>query len=265
MLQREVQHREIRCNRESIAEWLWFSSWCTSAHCLCEPTGSSSQAPVVPQLDPGVARQIADLVQLLKGLTELQAALTSGGIASSSAGGATQPTEQDEQGSAPMEVDRDTGGVRHHKAEQYLPKIPMLAFEKMNTRSNEINYWSEFVESVNSWLALLDDFYPMELYRTTVTNNVVRQDGLERGPAARSARFYHLLRQSLGTVQRGLDIVRQAEQEQLGAACVVMKLSESSTWSLRSSLGWRLPLSARLCLRTDRGSTSIAHWTSTEP
>ena len=166
------------------------------------------------------SQQIADLVQLVKGLSELQAAaLTSGGIASSSAGGATQPTEQDEQGNAPMEVDRDTGGVRHHKAERYLPKIPMLAFEKMNTRSNEINYWSEFVESVNSWLALLDDFYPMELYRATITNNVVRQDGLERGPAARSARFYHLLRQSLGTFQRGLDIVRQAEQEQLGAAC----------------------------------------------
>ena len=52
------------------------------------PATSSLQAPVVPQLDPGVAmtviqaqsQQIADLVQLVKGLGELQAAaLTSGG------------------------------------------------------------------------------------------------------------------------------------------------------------------------------------------
>ena len=118
-----------------------------------------------------------------------------------------------------MEVEKDTGGVRRHKAEQYLPKIPMPAFDKMTTRANEINYWSEFVESVNSWLALLDDFYPIELYRATVTDRVVRQDSLEKGPAARSARFHHLLRQSLGTFQMGLDVVRQAEQEQLGAAC----------------------------------------------
>ena len=95
----------------------------------------------------------------------------------------------------------------------------MLAFDKMTTRANEINYWSEFVESVNSWLALLDNFCPIELYRATITDHVVRQDSLAKGPAARSARFHHLLRQSLGTFQRGLDIVRQAEQEQLGAAC----------------------------------------------
>ncbi|OLP75588.1 hypothetical protein AK812_SmicGene44593 [Symbiodinium microadriaticum] len=41
-----------------------------------------------------------------------------------------------------MEVDKDTGGVRHSKAEQYLPKIPMLNYEKMVSRSSEINYWS---------------------------------------------------------------------------------------------------------------------------
>ena len=53
-----------------------------------------------------------------------------------------------------MEVDKDTGGVRHNKAEQYLPKIPMLNFEKMVSRSSEINYWTEFVEGISSWLAL---------------------------------------------------------------------------------------------------------------
>ena len=152
---------------------------------------------------------------------------------SSAAGAAQSSTAQDDQGSAPMEVEKDTGGVRHHKAEQYLPKIPMLAFDKMTTRANEINYWSEFVESVNSWLALLDDFYPIELYRATITDHVVRQDSLEKGPAARSARFHHLLRQSLGTFQRGLDIVRQLDKQNKSSLelLVAMKLSESSTWS----------------------------------
>ena len=118
-----------------------------------------------------------------------------------------------------MEVDKDTGGVRHNKAEQYLPKIPMLNFEKMVSRSSEINYWTEFVEGISSWLALLDDFYPVELYRASITKEVVLQNSLEKRPAARSARFHNLLKQSLGTFQRGLDVVRQAEQQQLGAAC----------------------------------------------
>ena len=38
-----------------------------------------------------------------------------------------------------MEVEKDTGGVRHSKAEQYLPKIPMLNHDKMVFRSSEIN------------------------------------------------------------------------------------------------------------------------------
>ena len=118
-----------------------------------------------------------------------------------------------------MEVDKDTGGVRHSKAEQYLPKIPMLNYEKMVSRSSEINYWTEYVEAISSWLALLDDFYPVELYRASITDSVVRQDALEKGPAARSSRFHNLLKQSFGSFQRGLDVVRQAEQQQMGAAC----------------------------------------------
>ena len=47
----------------------------------------------------------------------------------------------------------------------------------------------------------------------------MRQDALEKGPAARSSRFHNLLKQSLGSFQRGLDVVRQAEQQQMGAAC----------------------------------------------
>eukprot|EP00439_Symbiodinium_sp_Y106_P087065 s52_g39.t1 len=192
---------------------------------LPQPQQTTQQVTLV---DPGVAlnviqaqsQQIAELVQLAKGLGELQAAAAVQKAASPiAAGSGDAPGASGSDEAAPMNVDKDTGGVRHYKAESYLPKIPMLNFEKMVTRASEISHWSEFVEGVTSWLALLGDFYPIELYRATITETVVRQDTLEKGPAARSARFHNLLKQSLGTFQRGLDIVRQAEQQQLGAAC----------------------------------------------
>ena len=132
------------------------------------------------------SQQISELVQLVKSLGELQAAsLARGtvvpGVASVSSGEATVQ---------PMEV--DTGGVRHNKAENYLPKIPSLSFEKMGTRAGEIATWAEYVESISSWLALLDDFYPVELYRATITDVQGNQNALEKGPAARSARFHNL-------------------------------------------------------------------------
>ena len=160
--------------------------------------------------------QISDLMQIVKGLGRLQEQTLA---ASSQATPATGAEEKTGDESTPMEVDKDTGGVRHSKAEQYLPKIPMLNYEKMVSRSSEINYWTEYVEAISSWLALLDDFYPVELYRASITDSVVRQDALEKGPAARSSRFHNLLKQSLGSFQRGLDVVRQAEQQQMGAAC----------------------------------------------
>ena len=160
--------------------------------------------------------QISDLMQIVKGLGRLQEQTLAASTQANPATGAEEKTGDE---SAPMEVDKDTGGVRHSKAEQYLPKIPMLNYEKMVSRSSEINYWTEYVEAISSWLALLDDFYPIELYRARITDSVVRQDALEKGPAARSSRFHNLLKQSLGSFQRGLDVVRQAEQQQMGAAC----------------------------------------------
>ncbi|OLP95597.1 hypothetical protein AK812_SmicGene22251 [Symbiodinium microadriaticum] len=50
----------------------------------------------------------------------------------------------------------------------------------VHSRSSEINYWTEYVEAISSWLALLDDFYPVELYRASITDSVVRQDALEK-------------------------------------------------------------------------------------
>ena len=179
--------------------------------------------PTQPQqvvLEPTVAfqvvqqqsKQIADLVDLVQGMTQLQVANDNSGSAQGQAAGSSTDPE-------PMEVEKDTGGVRHWKAENYIPKIPVLDHQKMTTRVLEISHWSQFVESLSFWMALLDDFCPKELYRAIITPTEIEQNSLEKGPAARSARFLNLLWQSLGDFQRALGIVRQCEQKQFGAAC----------------------------------------------
>ena len=91
-------------------------------------------------------------MQIVKGLGRLQEQTLAASTQATPATGAEEKTGDE---SAPMEVDKDTGGVRHSKAEQYLPKIPMLNYEKMVSRSSEINYWTEYVEAISSWLARL--------------------------------------------------------------------------------------------------------------
>lgn len=179
---------------------------------------SVTEQQLASQVVQAQSQQISELVQLVKNLGEMQAASLARGAVSASAGASGAATGAETVGD-PMEVDKDTGGVRHNKAENYLPKIPMLSHEKMGTRASEIANWAEFTESISSWLALLDDFYPVELYRATITDVQINQNSLEKGPAARSARFHNLLKQSLVGFQRGLDIVRQCEQLQLGASC----------------------------------------------
>ena len=79
------------------------------------PVSQPQQAQVV--VEPSVAfrvvqeqsKQIADLVELVKSMSQMQATNmtnASGGAAASSSSGAQ-----------PMEVDKDTGGVRHWKAD----------------------------------------------------------------------------------------------------------------------------------------------------
>ena len=64
-----------------------------------------------------------------------------------------------------MEVDKDTGGVRHTKAENYLPKKIPDAESRENNQGRRRSIIGANTLSVTSWLALLDDFYPIELHR----------------------------------------------------------------------------------------------------
>ena len=187
--------------------------------------------------------QISELMQIVKGLGRLQEQTLAASTKTTPATGAEEKTGDD---ATPMEVDKDTGGVMHSKAEQYLPKIPMLNYEKMVSRSSEINYWTEFVEAISSWLALLDDFYPVELYRASITDAVVRQDALEKGPAARSSRFHNLLKQSLVRSREPLMLfVKQSNSRWVQR--VGMKPSEGSTKNSGYSPGWKQVQSESLC------------------
>ena len=151
----------------------------------------------------------------------------------------------------------------------------------------ELGIGRRIVEGLSSWLALLDDFYPEELFRAIITPNEILQSSLEKGPAARSARFLNLLKQSLGDFQRALDLVRQCEQRQYGAACgyeAFRKLNQEfgvqsrmEATSLRESVlqyrpgkGLVRPLDvfraveAEL-LKTDRNLSAFAELKLTEP
>ena len=87
------------------------------------------------------SQQISQLVGLVQTLGEMQAAaLTRAAETSSGMAAAASST-----GPEPMEVDKDTGGVRHSKAESYIPKILMLEYQKMTTRTSEISFWSQYV------------------------------------------------------------------------------------------------------------------------
>ena len=111
--------------------------------------------------------QISDLMQIVKGLGRLQDRLWLL-LRRPSA----QAEEKTGDESASIEVDKDTGGVRHAKAEQYLPMLNTRRW----SRSSKINYWTEYVEAISSWLALLDDF----CRALHITDSIVRQNALER-------------------------------------------------------------------------------------
>ena len=64
-----------------------------------------------------------------------------------------------------MEVDKDTGGVRHNKAENYLPKIPMLSHEKMTSRASEINIGANTLRVLQVGLLCLTTSTPKKLSR----------------------------------------------------------------------------------------------------
>ena len=65
-----------------------------------------------------------------------------------------------------MEVDEGGAPIRNPKAENYVPKMPLLDGSKMSRgRRSEIETWVEYLEVFLPWIALFDDRIPSEVQK----------------------------------------------------------------------------------------------------
>ena len=78
----------------------------------------------------------------------------------------------------------------------------------------EIEAWHGFLETMSSWLALQDEAYVNELRLCISVKDEIRQDRLPPDTAARSAKLFYLLSQSLAKWERGLELLRSCSKRQ---------------------------------------------------
>ncbi|CAE7198672.1 unnamed protein product, partial [Symbiodinium natans] len=90
-----------------------------------------------------------------------------------------------------------------NRAEKYLPSLPMLEHQGMNKgRMREVETWHAYLETLSSWLALQDESFVRELQLCVKQKNEILQKDLA-DVAARSAKLYYYLTQSLSRWERG--------------------------------------------------------------
>ena len=118
-----------------------------------------------------------------------------------------------------MEVDEGGAPVRNPKAENYVPKMPLLDGGKMSKgRRSEIEAWVDYLEVFLPWIALFYDRIPGEVQKYLTREETVLNNSLPKGESIRSTRLFLYLRQSFSNYPRGLDILKQIEREQLGVS-----------------------------------------------
>ena len=78
----------------------------------------------------------------------------------------------------------------------------------------EIEAWHSFLETLSSWLALQDEAYVNEIRLCVGVKDEIRQDLLPPDTAARSAKLFYLLSQSLAKWERGLELLRSCSKRQ---------------------------------------------------
>ena len=118
-----------------------------------------------------------------------------------------------------MEVDEGGAPIRNPKAENYVPKMPLLDGSKMSKgRRSEIETWVDYLEVFLPWIALFDDRIPGEVQKYLTRDQAILNNSLPKGESIRSTRLFLYLRQSFSNYPRGLDILKQIEREQLGVS-----------------------------------------------
>ena len=107
-----------------------------------------------------------------------------------------------------------------NRAEKYLPSLPMLEHQGMNKgRMREVETWHAYLETLSSWLALQDESFVRELQLCVKQKNEILQKDLADDVAARSAKLYYYLTQSLSRWERGQELLRSCSKRQSLSAC----------------------------------------------
>ena len=128
---------------------------------------------------------------------------------------ATSSTGSSFPSSSPKDAGSSSGGYVSNRADKYLPQLPVIAHQEMGRdRMREIEAWHGFLETMSSWLALQDEAYVNELRLCISVKDEIRQDRLPPDTAARSAKLFYLLSQSLAKWERGLELLRSCSKRQ---------------------------------------------------
>ena len=85
-------------------------------------------------------------------------------------------------------------------------------------RMREVECWHSFLETLSLWLALQDEAYVRELQFCIKTKHKIDQSSLAADVAARSAKLFYYLTQSLAKWERGLELLRSCSKRQAQSA-----------------------------------------------
>ena len=107
-----------------------------------------------------------------------------------------------------------------NRAEKYLPPLPVIDHQGMGKgRMKEVETWHAFMETLSSWLALQEEAFVRELQLCIPVKTEIEQVILNPETAARSAKLFYYLKQSLSKWERGLEIIRSCSKRQGQSTC----------------------------------------------
>eukprot|EP00439_Symbiodinium_sp_Y106_P047976 s4290_g6.t1 len=81
-------------------------------------------------------------------------------------------------------------------------------------RMKEVETWHAFMETLSSWFALQEEAFVRELQLCIPVKTEIEQVTLNPETAARSAKLFYYLKQSLSKWERGLEIIRSCSKRQ---------------------------------------------------
>ncbi|CAE7690609.1 unnamed protein product, partial [Symbiodinium necroappetens] len=129
------------------------------------------------------------------------------------------PAPPSSSSAAPTVTASYTQSVPQNRAEKYLPNLPVIDHQGMSKgRMREVECWHSFLETLSSWLALQDEAYVRELQFCVKTKHEIDQASLAADVAARSAKLFYYLTQSLAKWERGLELLRSCSKRQAQSA-----------------------------------------------